>query len=149
MSYSRTAVIKKIIIYADGGSRGNPGPSGAGSVVLDEKGGVLAEVSKFLGHSTNNIAEYTAILEGLKAAKKKVGVKALKDMPVEIRMDSELVIRQLLGRYKVKHPNLKPLFAEVVALIAQSFPHITYTHVPREKNKLADALANQAMDSNT
>ena len=139
--------MKKIIIYADGGSRGNPGPSGAGSIILNEKGKVLAEVSKFLGHSTNNIAEYTAILEGLKTAKKKVGAKALKDTPVEIRMDSELVIRQLLGRYKVKHPNLKPLFAEVTALISKSFPHIMYTHVPREKNKLADALANAAMDS--
>ena len=138
---------KKIIIYADGGSRGNPGPSGAGSVVMNEKGKLLAEVSEFLGHTTNNVAEYTAILEGLKAAKKKVGVKVLADMPVEIRMDSELVVRQLQGRYKVKHPNLKPLFAEVSALISKYFPHITYTHVPREKNKIADALANLAMDT--
>ncbi len=137
--------MQHIVIYADGGSRGNPGPSGAGAVVLEGKI-VIAEVSLFLGTATNNIAEYTAILEGLRAARKTIGLPALKQAHVEVRMDSELVIRQLLGRYKVKHPNLKPLFAEVKTEVEKHFPHITYTHVPREKNKVADSLANAAMD---
>jgi ribonuclease HI len=137
--------MQHIVIYADGGSRGNPGPSGAGAVVFEGKE-VIAEVSLFLGTATNNIAEYTAILEGLKAAKKKLGASVLKRAHVEVRMDSELVIRQLLGRYKVKHPNLKPLFAQVQAEVEKHFPNITYTHVPRDKNAYADRLANDAMD---
>lgn len=137
--------MEKIYIYADGGARGNPGPAGAGSTVLSSDGTVIAEVSTFLGHTTNNVAEYTALIEGLKVAKKKFGT-SLKEITVEIRMDSELVIRQLQGRYKVKHPNLKPLYAEAQILIEKSFPTISYVHVPREKNKIADALANAAMD---
>ena len=138
--------MKKLIIYADGGARGNPGPAGAGSVVMDENEKVLAEVSKFLGTATNNVAEYTALIEGLKAAKKVMGTKKLS---LEIRMDSELAIRQLQGRYKVRHPNLKPLFAEAVGIVEKNFPDVTFTHVRREKNILADALANAAMDRGT
>jgi len=137
--------MKSIVIYADGGSRGNPGPSGAGAVVFDETGKVLAEVSKFIGDTTNNVAEYTAIIEGLLAAKKVAG-KSHRKIPVEIRMDSELVIRQMIGRYKVKHPNLKPLHNKVMGIIGEDFPNITYTHVPRDKNSHADRLANEAMD---
>ncbi len=137
--------MKKIFIYADGGSRGNPGPSGAGAVVLDVHGKPLAEVSLFLGTTTNNVAEYTAILEGLKKAHKILG-EALADMRVEIRMDSQLVIRQLEGKYKVKHPNLKPLYVQVVATIEKYFPHVVFTHIPREENSYADRLANDAMD---
>jgi len=137
--------MKSIVIYADGGSRGNPGPSGAGAVVFDETGKVLAEVSKFIGNTTNNVAEYTAIIEGLLAAKKVVG-KSHRKIPVEIRMDSELVIRQMIGRYKVKHPNLKPLHNKVMGIIGEDFQNITYTHVPRDKNAHADRLANEAMD---
>ena len=137
--------MKKIVIYADGGARGNPGPSGSGAVVLDSKDKVLAEVSEFIGHTTNNVAEYKALLGGLAAAVRLFEGETY-DMDVEIRMDSELVIKQMKGQYKVKHPNLKPLFAQAKELIDAYFPNITYTHVPREKNKLADALANQAMD---
>ena len=135
--------MKKLIIYADGGSRGNPGPAGAGAVVMDEKERVLSEVSKYLGRTTNNVAEYTALIEGLRAAQKAMEAKPL---PLEIRMDSELVIRQLSGRYKVKHPGLKPLFAEARTLIEKHFPETSYVHVPRERNTLADRLANDAMD---
>lgn len=131
----------KLFIYADGGARGNPGPAGAGSVVLDQDGTVLAEVAHFLGHATNNVAEYTALIDGLTAA-----LPFIDGRTVEVRMDSELVIKQLKGIYKVKHPNLKPLFEEAKALIAEHFGTISYLHVPREKNKLADALANKAMD---
>lgn len=137
--------MKKIVIYADGGSRGNPGPAGSGAVVLDEKEKVLAEVSLYIGNTTNNVAEYKAIIGGLACAVELFGAK-LKGMHVELRMDSELVIRQLTGKYKVKHPNLKPLFADAKELIARHFDEVKYTHVPREKNTLADALANKAMD---
>lgn len=146
MSQVNYSQMKRLIIYADGGARGNPGPAGAGSVVMDEKEKVLAEVSRFLGHTTNNVAEYTALIEGLKAARKVMGTKKL---PLEIRMDSELAIRQLQGRYKVRHPNLKPLFGEATSFIEKHFPDITFTHVRREKNTLADALANKAMDEGT
>ena len=132
--------MSNILIYADGGARGNPGPAGAGSVVLDGDE-VLAEVAHFLGHTTNNVAEYTALIDGLTAA-----IPYAKGRRVEVRMDSELVVKQMKGLYKVKHPNLKPLFLEAKELIAEHFEDISYVHVPREKNKLADALANQAMD---
>ena len=132
--------MKKIVIYADGGSRGNPGPSGAGSVLFDEKGGVIAEIATYLGTTTNNVAEYTALVQGLEEA-----ARINKKAAIEVRMDSELAIKQMQGIYKVKHPNLKPLFAEAQQL-AKGFTKITYTHIPREKNSHADALANQAMD---
>jgi ribonuclease HI len=136
--------MEKLIIYADGGARGNPGPAGAGAAVINEQGDILAESAHFLGHTTNNVAEYTALIDGLTAA---IELKKAKGESVlEIRMDSELVIRQLTGRYKVKHPGLAPLFKEAKALIEKHFNHVIYTHVPREKNKIADALANQAMD---
>ena len=137
--------MKKIVIYADGGARGNPGPAGSGAVVLDSKDKVLAEVSEFIGHTTNNVAEYKALLGGLAAAVRLFEGETY-EMDIEVRMDSELVIKQLKGQYKVKHPNLKPLFVQAKELIDAYFPNITYTHVRREKNKLADALANQAMD---
>ncbi len=137
--------MKKIIIYADGGARGNPGPAGAGAVVLDEQQNVLAEVSDFIGHTTNNVAEYKALIGGLRAAIKLFPGQTF-DMHLDVRMDSQLVIRQLQGKYKVKHPNLKPLFEQAKEFIGAYFPNISYEHVPREKNTLADALANDAMD---
>lgn len=132
--------MRKLIIYADGGARGNPGPAGAGAAVLSVQGEVLAEVSLYLGHATNNVAEYAALIGGLEAAQR-LDAKA----SVEIRMDSELVIKQMKGLYKVKHPNLKPLYAQAKDL-ASAFEDISFSHVPREKNTLADALANDAMD---
>ena len=129
------------ILYADGGSRGNPGPSGAGAVIYRDEVAV-AEISLALGTTTNNVAEYTALLEGLK----KLQEVNTDSTPVEVRMDSELVIKQMRGEYKVKHPNLKHLHLEAQNL-AGNFAHITYTHIPREKNGEADALANAAMDT--
>lgn len=130
----------RLIIYADGGARGNPGPAGAGAAVLNREGIVLAEVSQYLGETTNNVAEYKALVGGLAAAK-----RIATEAHIEVRMDSELVIKQMKGLYKVKHPNLKPLHAEAMHL-ATAFASVVYTHVPREKNKIADALANDAMD---
>ena len=134
-------------LYADGGSRGNPGPAGAGAVVFNETGKRVVEVADYLGVATNNIAEYEAVLRGLKALLKEFPEDYFKTAHVAIRMDSKLVIEQLKGAYKVKHPNLVPRYLEVKNVIARNFANISYAHVPREKNKDADALANQAMDN--
>ena len=127
------------IIYTDGGARGNPGPAGAGAVILQD-GNVLAEISEFLGTQTNNVAEYTALVLALKKARQ----LGLAD--VEVRMDSELIVKQMQGEYKVKNAGLKPLFLEVVNL-SKKFSSFHISHVRREENSAADSLANQAMDA--
>ncbi len=137
---------KKIIIYTDGGARGNPGPAGAGAVVTDEKGSVLKEISEFLGVRTNNWAEYEAIILGLQAVKKLFGKEKLKDMEVEVKTDSELVARQLSGKYQIKEETLFPQFIKVWNIKVADIPNLTFTHIPREKNKKADELANRAME---
>lgn len=131
-------------IHADGGARGNPGPAGSGAVVRDAKGKVVAEISAFLGHTTNNVAEYTALIAALEALTAKLGAKA-KDARVEVYMDSKLVIEQMKGAWKVKHPNMKPLALRARDLAAV-FGAVSFTHIPREENSDADALANEAMD---
>ena len=136
--------MQKIIIYTDGGARGNPGPAGAGAVILNAKGKVLAEVSDYLGKTTNNVAEYEALVRAL-AATKELFDAELSKMEIEIKMDSELIVRQMQGRYKVKAPELKPRFAQVKMLLA-SMPHYSFKHIPREQNKEADALVNKAID---
>lgn len=133
-------------LYADGGARGNPGPAGAGAVVFDSLGKRVVEVSDYLGVATNNIAEYEAILRGLKQLIEEYPADVLKDAELAIRMDSKLVIEQLKGAYKVKHPNLVPRYLEVKNLIARHFGKVSFEHVYREKNVDADALANRAMD---
>ncbi len=133
-------------LYADGGSRGNPGPSGAGAVVFDAIGKRVAEVSDYLGETTNNVAEYEAIIRGLKALLAAFPEGYFKSASVEVRMDSKLVIEQMKGAYKVKHPNLIPRNFEAKNLIARNFSQISFVHVPREKNTDADELANLAMD---
>ncbi len=133
-------------LYADGGSRGNPGPAGAGAVVFDNLGKRVVEVADFLGVATNNIAEYEAVLRGLQKLRDEYLPEHLKESHVIIKMDSKLVIEQLKGNYKVKHPNLTPRYLEVKNIIARSFPSVEFVHVPRELNKDADALANKAMD---
>jgi ribonuclease HI len=133
-------------MYTDGGARGNPGPAGIGIVIQDEAGEALKEISKFLGHQTNNFAEYEAVIQGLEALKKMFGATKLKDMEIEVKLDSELITRQLNNKYQVKEPSLFPQYIKVHNLCVSIFPHISFTHVPREKNKGADALANEAMD---
>jgi len=133
---------RRLIIQADGGSRGNPGTAGYGAVVLDAvTGEVLAEVSEAIGHATNNVAEYGGLLAGLRAA-----AKLAPGAETEVRMDSRLVVEQMSGRWKIKHPDLRAL-AEQASQAARSLGRVTYTWVPRERNTHADRLANQAMDA--
>ena len=132
----------RFIVEADGGSRGNPGPAGYGALVRDpDTGIVLAERSESIGTATNNVAEYNGLIAGLRAAAE-IDPRA----DIEVRMDSKLIVEQMSGRWKVKHPDMKPL-ALTAAEAARSFPRVSYTWVPREKNKDADRLANEAMDA--
>lgn len=133
-------------LYADGGSRGNPGPAGAGAVVFDNLGKRVVEVADYLGVATNNIAEYEAVIRGLKGLVSAYPEDVVRQTPLTIRMDSKLVIEQLKGAYKVKHPNLVPRYLELKNILARSFGDVSFEHVRREFNKDADALANVAMD---
>jgi ribonuclease HI len=133
---------RKLLIEADGGSRGNPGTAGYGAVVRDAvTREVLAELSEPIGHATNNVAEYSGLLAGLRAAGKLAPGAA-----AEVRMDSKLVVEQMSGRWKIKNPGLRALAAEA-SQAARALGRVTYTWVPRERNKHADRLANEAMDA--
>jgi ribonuclease HI len=137
---SSDAPHRRILIYTDGAARGNPGLSGSGAILRDaETGEVLAELARFLGVRTNNYAEWTAVEDALAEALR------LGATHVDLRMDSELVARQISGRYRVKHPDLKPLHASVMAMLGQLRGY-TVGHVPRELNKDADRLSNVAID---
>ena len=127
------------VIYTDGASRGNPGPASIGGVVIDPTGKVLHEVSEAIGITTNNVAEYRALVSTLESALA-LGAKRL-----EVRMDSELIVRQAIGRYRVKNPALIALHNRVLALRSQ-FDEVVFRHEPRAQNKHADSLANQALD---
>jgi probable phosphoglycerate mutase len=136
---SKAASAAQRIAYIDGGSRGNPGPAGYGVVIQDSTGRLLETLSQPIGEATNNIAEYRALLAVLEyAAHQRVG-------HLKVYCDSELVVRQMQGRYRVQSPDLKPLFQRAREL-ANSLTHFTITHIPREQNRMADKLANQAMD---
>lgn len=132
-------VEEKFKIFSDGGARGNPGPAGIGAVIYNQAGQIVAEISEYLGVATNNQAEYKALIAALKKAKE-LGGKEL-----DCYLDSELVVKQLKREYKVKNKDLAPLFLEIHNL-SISFKNIAYYHVPREDNKVADKLANIAMD---
>ncbi|MCL6732696.1 bifunctional RNase H/acid phosphatase [Streptomyces neyagawaensis] len=134
-------MVREFIVEADGGSRGNPGPAGYGSVVLDgATGEPLVEAAEYIGVATNNVAEYRGLIAGLKAA------YALDPAAtVRVRMDSKLVVEQMSGRWKIKHPDMKPLAAEAQRVYAPG--HVTYEWIPRDQNKHADRLANEAMDA--
>ncbi|MEU3350225.1 bifunctional RNase H/acid phosphatase [Streptomyces sp. NPDC037389] len=131
----------RFIVEADGGSRGNPGPAGYGAVVLDAvTGEALAEAAEYIGTATNNVAEYKGLIAGLEAA------RALDpDAEIQVRMDSKLVVEQMSGRWKIKHPDMKPLAARAQRLYPAG--QVSYQWIPREKNKHADRLANEAMDA--
>ena len=137
--------MEKIIIYTDGGSRGNPGPAGMGVVVANEKGKMVKEYSGFLGVKTNNEAEYEAVIFGLKKIKALLGKEKIKNTEIEFRLDSELVARQLEGFYKIENEKLAPLFLKIWNLKID-FGRIYFKHIPREQNMEADRLANEAMD---
>ena len=129
----------EITIFADGGSRGNPGPAACGAVLYDDAGAVLREIGTFLGVTTNNVAEWQGLIEGLQAAQE-LGAERVK-----VRLDSELVVRQMSGRYRVKQAHLIPLHKRAKEL-AQHFTHVEIRHVRREKNTAADALVNRVLD---
>ncbi|MFE3653279.1 bifunctional RNase H/acid phosphatase [Streptomyces sp. NPDC059152] len=132
---------RELIVEADGGSRGNPGPAGYGAVVLDPATGeALAEAAEFIGTATNNVAEYKGLLAGLRAAR-----DLDPEATVHVRMDSKLVVEQMSGRWKIKHPDMKPLAAEAATILPPD--RVTYEWIPRARNKHADRLANEAMDA--
>ena len=130
----------EFLLYGDGGSRGNPGAAAFGFVILDGAGNEVAAAGGAIGTATNNVAEYTALLRGLECALE-LGVQRIR-----VRMDSELVVRQMLGQYRVKHPNLQPLHAQAQELRRQ-FAAFHIEHVRRADNARADALANAALDA--
>ncbi len=132
-------------IFADGGSRGNPGPAGAGAIVRDQEGKVVAKISEYIGINTNNVAEYTGILSALEALYDKLGSEGSASASVVVKMDSMLVVKQMNGEYRIKHLNLQPLAARVNEM-RRKFKSVSFAHVYREHNKEADALANKAMD---
>jgi ribonuclease HI len=130
----------RILAYTDGAARGNPGPAGAGAILRDaSSGAVVAEIAEGLGRATNNVAEWTAVRLALERA------LDFGATHVDLRMDSELVARQITGVYRVKHPDLKPIHAAVMAML-RSLEGYTVGHVPRELNKEADRLSNVAID---
>ena len=135
----------RFTIHADGGARGNPGPAGAGAVIRDEFGVSVASVSKFLDHQTNNFAEYEAVILAFEALTKLVPSAERETTEVVVKLDSELVVKQMRREYKVRNPTLKEQQARL-AQVAAAFGTVTFTHVPREENSDADALANEAMD---
>lgn len=126
-------------LYCDGGARGNPGPAGAGAVLLDAQRQLLAEAKKYLGDTTNNVAEYQGLLIGLALARKH-NIRSLK-----IRLDSELIVRQVNGQYKVRHPGLRPLWEKTQQQL-QQFSEWEITHIPRHENAKADKLVNLAIN---
>lgn len=129
---------RNIIIYTDGGSRGNPGPAAAGYVVDGTSYGT------YLGRATNNVAEYTAIQLSLEQARRDAGGHAW-ETGVEVRMDSQLAQRQLIGRYKMKNAGLRPIF-DAIKILCTKFKEVRFVHIPREDNVAADAAVNKALD---
>jgi ribonuclease HI len=129
-----------LVLYTDGASRGNPGPAGAGALITDLEGATVAEKAVYLGEATNNQAEYQALLVGLKAAVK------LAPSRLTVRMDSELIVKQLNGEYRVRNRDLLPLYGRARELM-QRLADVRVVHVPREENAHADRLANQAIDN--
>ena len=129
----------KVLIYTDGGARGNPGPAATGIVIKNEQGEILSAYGEYLGEQTNNFAEYSAIISALKKAKE-LGASEL-----DCFLDSKLVVEQLNGKWKVKEPSLQKLFVQAYNASAQ-FKKVTYNHIYREKNKEADKLVNETLD---
>ncbi len=126
-------------LFCDGGARGNPGPAGAGAVLYDDQGRELASRGKYIGSATNNVAEYWGVVLGLALARGQ-GLKS-----IHLNLDSELVVRQLKGEYRVRHPGLQPLWREVKKQLCD-FDYWEACHIPRNKNTVADRLVNEAID---
>lgn len=131
--------IDKVVVYCDGGSRGNPGPSAAGAVIKTTEGEIIEEIGEYLGEQTNNYAEYSAVVAALKK------LRELQIMSADFYLDSQLVVRQINGQYKVKNANIKPLYLQIIGLLEGM--NTTFTHVYRADNTEADAMVNQVLDS--
>jgi ribonuclease HI len=129
---------RRVTIYTDGSAQPNPGPAGIGFVILDESGAIIFEASHSIGYATNNQAEYKAVIKGLEEAAR------LRAEHIEVRADSELLVKQLSGEYRVKNAALKPLFQQIQRLM-KSFQSFNIIHIPREQNKAADALSRKAL----
>lgn len=134
----------KLFINTDGGARGNPGPAGIGAVIYDEQENIIKTLKKYIGEATNNVAEYKALIMALEECNNILNLKS-EILNLTIRMDSELVVRQMTGLYKIKEPTLKLLAKEVFKL-TKNFQNVDFFHVRREQNKLADKLVNEAID---
>lgn len=132
----------KLVIFTDGASRGNPGPASYGFTISYDNGKLVYEEGKYIGAATNNVAEYTAVLEAFKWIKENITGR----VGIQLFADSKLVAEQLSGRYKIKSPNLKPII-EKIKILGLELGGVVFTHVPREQNTTADQLANQALDS--
>ena len=137
--------MKTVIAYTDGGARGNPGPAAVGVHIVDADGVTIKDVAARIGNSTNNYAEYYGVMLALQTLKA-LYAKKTKEMQIELRMDSELVKKQLAGEYQIKEPGLVPLYMEIHNLRVAHFPNLTLTHVKRALNKEADRLVNEALD---
>ena len=138
--------MKKIIIYTDGGARGNPGQAAAGAVFYNEKGEKIREFGKYLGDNlTNNEAEYMAAIFGLEKFKAEFGKRLAKEAEVSLNCDSELLVKQMIGKYKIENEKLQPLFLKLWNLFLD-FKKVTIKAIPRTKNKEADRMVNEALD---
>ena len=140
-----TSSKERIIIYTDGGSRGNPGSAALGVVIIGPGRRTLAEYGERIGNTTNNVAEYSAIVSGLQKAKALLGKKKIKEIIVEVRMDSQLAARQLNGEYRIEDEKLFSLFMKIWNLKID-FGEISFVHIPREENTRADSLVNMTLD---
>lgn len=138
-------MLTKIIVYTDGGARGNPGPAAIGVVIKDVSGRVIKSYGEAIGEATNNEAEYRAVIFALAKLKALVGKKKIAGLLIEVNLDSELVAKQLNGEYKIEEERLFPLFIKIWNL-KMDFGEVRFRHVPREKNKEADRLVNEALD---
>lgn len=145
MRYQKSKVSEKLIVYTDGGARGNPGPAAIGVVIQDDKGKTIKRYGERLGIKTNNEAEYEAVIFALQKLKAIYGREKTKKIQIDLRMDSEFVARQLNGVYKIEEERLFPLFIKIWNL-KMDFGKINFTHVPRTQNKEADRILNEVLD---
>ncbi|MCD6500937.1 ribonuclease HI family protein [bacterium] len=141
-------ILQKIIIYIDGGSRGNPGPAAFAVVFTKENSEIFKIYSQYIGKATNNEAEYQGLIFALKKAKSLFGKEKIKSLPIEIKSDSELLIKQMKGEYKIKTPKIQNLFLKAWNLKID-FKNLKFSLIPREENREADRLVNQAIDTET
>lgn len=137
--------MNKFLIHTDGGSRGNPGPAAIGVVIESVSAGWRKEYGEYIGETTNNVAEYSAVIFALKKLKSLIGSEKAKDSVVQVHADSELLVKQLNGEYKIKEENIRSLFLDVWNL-KLDFGEVSFRHIPREDNRGADKMVNQALD---